>query len=416
MPSYACNTRNASGNVIEKVIEASDLSEAIFQLELGGLFPVRVTPVAPAVRKPSRPASRARSRRAGSGKKGGKVKRKELMQFSLQLSSSLSAGVPLVSGLESIRNLTRNESFKEVLSQIRADLETGRPLSEALKEHPQVFPAVYSATIGAGELSGTLDEMLENLAEFLEAEMEMRSDIRSAVMYPAIVMVTLCIAVAVLIVGVVPRFAAFYSGFNTELPLATRILITGSTFAQAYLPLILIAGAGLIFGVRRLVRRPAVRRAIDRFVLKIPVISNLITTAITLQVVQLLGLFTQAGVPIVEAMKTAADTTSNTKFKQDFLAVTDGISVGKSLTSALDAVDCLPMEARHMLANGESTGTMERACFAVVKHYKKELRYMTKTVATFIEPLLTLVLACVVLFVALAVFLPMWDLVKVVGK
>ncbi|NQU48885.1 MAG: type II secretion system F family protein [Planctomycetes bacterium] len=420
MTSFACRTRNEAGSVIEKVIQANSKREALTLLQRDGLFPISVSAVAvaeyalgnpPEVSKGSgRTLLTARQRKKG----GTKVSRKELMQFSLQLSGSLSAGIPIMGALKSVRGLIKNPNFKRVLAGICVDLESGISLSEAMEKHPRVFPAVYTGTISAGEKSGTLDNMLENLAEYLEADMEVRSDLKSAIMYPAIVIVTLCIAIVVLMVFVVPRFATFYSGFGSELPLATKILINGSDFISNNLLFIVGGLVALGFALKALLRRPKVQRKMDRIILKIPVIGKLVQTAITLQVIQILGLFTQAGVPILEALQTAASTTGNSKIKQDILNVATEISVGETMTTGMEKSDCFPQEARQMLANGESTGSMERACFAVVRRFKKELRYQTKTVATLIEPLLTLVLAVIVLFVALAVFLPMWDMVKVV--
>jgi type II secretory pathway component PulF len=420
MTSFACRTRNETGSVIEKVIQANSKREALSLLQRDGLFPISVSAVAVAEYVAGNPQEASR----GSGqtlltakqkKKGGsKVSRKELMQFSLQLSGSLSAGIPILGALKSVRSLTKNPNFKRVLAGICVDLESGISLSESMEKHPRVFPAVYTGTISAGEKSGTLDNMLENLAEYLEADMEVRSDLKSAIMYPAIVVITLCIAIVVLMVFVVPRFATFYSGFGSDLPLATKILIYGSDFISNNILAIAGGLVGFGFALRAFLRRPPVRRKMDRIVLKIPVIGKLVQTAITLQVIQILGLFTQAGVPILEALQTAASTTGNSKIKQDILNVATEISVGETMTTGMEKSNCFPQEARQMLANGESTGSMERACFAVVRRFKKELRYQTKTVATLIEPLLTLVLAVIVLFVALAVFLPMWDMVKVV--
>jgi type II secretory pathway component PulF len=420
MATFACRTRNAAGDVVEKIIDAASHREVMIRLEQDGLYPIQITstnqPLMPLATgfPEANPAREAPPKKRG--KKPGKVRRKELMQFSLQLSSSLDAGLPILDGVRSSIPLTRNQTFKQVLHQICSDIEGGCSFSEAMEKHPTVFPEVYIGTVAAGEKSGTLDQMLDNLAEFLEAEMEMRADVRSAIMYPAIVVATLCVAIVVLIVFVVPRFAAFYSGFDSELPLATRMLIGGSSFLENHYGVVLVGLVAVIFCTKRLLRMPKIRARCDEFLLRIPVLGRLIETSITLHVVQLMGLFSQAGVPILEALRTAADTIHNSKYKRDLQSVAAGISVGETLASGMDTVQCFPMEARHMLANGEATGSLERACQAATKRYKKELRYMTKSLATFIEPLLTLVLAVIVLFVALAVFLPMWDLVDVVGK
>jgi MSHA biogenesis protein MshG len=338
------------------------------------------------------------------------------MRFSLQLASSLGAGVPLIAGLQSIAAQTDDRAFQAVLRRIVLDIEGGLSLSAAMLRHPRTFPPVYARTVAAGEQSGTVDKMLNDLAEFLEAEMEVVSDVRSALLYPAIVVSTLCVAIAVLVLFVVPRFTEFYSRFGTDLPLPTRMLISGSRVLGEHGVLLVLALAGIVAGCVRFVRSPGGRSRVDRVLLRVPVVGRVIETAATLRVVQVLGLSTQAGLPMLESLELIASTTSNTTMRDEIRAVGAGVRSGETLADSMEAAGCFPPSARQMLASGEATGSLERACFAVGKHYRKELHYLTKNLATFIEPLLTLVLAGIVLFVALAVFLPMWDLVKVVQQ
>lgn len=417
MTAFACRTRDAAGTAVDRNVEAETVRDAMALLEADGLYPIEVTPVEEATtKKPAKQRASADSRQKKVSTKGAhrlKVGRKEVMQFSVQLGSSLEAGIPILQGIQACADMTRNTNFQQVLTEMAVDIEGGAPLSDAMRKYPGVFPHAYVGTVAAGEKSGTLEHMLENLVEFLEADLEVRSDVRSAIMYPAIVVVTLCIAVAVLVVFVVPRFTAFYSGFDSELPIATRALMSFSSFLQEHYALVLLGMVGVGFGLFRSMRVPAIAAVRDRFILRIPVLGKLIETSITLQVVQLLGLFTKAGVPILDAIRSSASTVGNTKIRQDLNTVADGISSGQTMASCMQEVDCFPPEARHMLANGESTGSMERACMSTAKRYKKELRTMTKTLATLIEPMLTLVLAGIVLFIALAVFLPMWDLANV---
>ncbi|MGB0951607.1 MAG: type II secretion system F family protein [Planctomycetota bacterium] len=417
MAAFACRSRDASGTAVETKVEADTVRDAMAQLEEDGLYPIEIHPIeAESADKPSKRAVSAAPEPKKAAPKGlhrVKVGRKEVMQFSVQLGSSLEAGIPILQSVQACADMTRNQNFQQVLQSMAVEIEGGAPLSDAMRQYPNVFPHAYVGTVAAGEASGTLEDMLENLVEFLEADLEVRSDVRSAIMYPAIVVVSLCLAVAVLVVFVVPRFTAFYSGFDTELPVATRMLMSFSTFLQEHYALVLLGMIGAGFALFRMMRIPVIATARDRFILKIPVLGKLIETSITLQVVQLLGLFTKAGVPILDAIRSAASTVGNTKIRQDLNVVADGISSGQTMAAGMQEVDCFPPEARHMLANGESTGSMERACMSTAKRYKKELRTMTKTLATLIEPMLTLVLAGIVLFIALAVFLPMWDLANV---
>ncbi|MFT5052291.1 MAG: MSHA biogenesis protein MshG [Chlamydiales bacterium] len=416
MTTFACKTRDASGAVVEKTLEAPSRRSAIQLLGESGLVPIRVDEArrklaADHPAKGSSPGSTATH--SGSPRNVDRsLKRKELMQFTLQLESALDAGISIPAALRSASQLTRNPKFQRVLDEVIVDIEGGLSLSSALRNYPKAFPEVYTGTLEAGEQSGKVEEMLGHLAEFLEAEIEIRNDVRSALLYPAIVLVTLCVAIAVMVVFVVPRFADFYSGFGSELPLVTRILVNGSTLVSAHLlPLVLGLG-GLLYGLKRLAGTRPGRRVVDRTLLRLPLVGTMLETALTLRAVQLLGLSCQAGLPVLDGLRLVAKTVPNTKYKEDLAPVIHGITTGESLSSSLEKASCFPLTARQMLATGEATGSLDRACFSIAKHYKRDLRYLTKNVSTMIEPLLTVVLAGIVLFVALAVFLPMWDLTK----
>lgn len=405
MTTFACRTRDSAGAVLERTIDADSKDDAISKLQSSGLIPIAVNELAGAGAERSRAAGRAVGRR---------VRPRSLLQFTIQLGSSISAGVPILTAIASIRDQTHDAGLRETLTRICSDVAGGLSLSDAMELHPRVFSDVYVNSVRAGEESGTLDQILGDLAEYLEADLEVRADVRSALLYPSIVITTLILAVSVLIVFVVPRFATFYSGFKTELPLPTRILIAVSTAVSEYFAYFVV---GLVlFGIAivKLASTRVGRSVVDRMVLRIPIVGRLIETSITLRVMQMLGLFTRAGVPILDGLRTIARTISNTRIRGELGAAAEAVTTGSSLSAGLEAAACFPPAVRQMIATGESTGSLERACFTVASQFKKELRYLTKNLATFIEPVLTLVLAVVVLFVALATFLPMWDLVKVV--
>jgi type II secretory pathway component PulF len=256
--------------------------------------------------------------------------------------------------------------------------------------------------------------MLDDLADYVEAEMEIRADIRSAVLYPCLVLSTLFVGMSILIFFVVPRFAVFYSSFKAELPLPTRSLIALSNFIQSYGPW--VAGGAVLLTITtvRLQRILAVRAWRDRTLQKIPIVGRMIETATTLQIARMLQLITRAGLPLLEGLETIAAAVRNAKSRADLREVAAGIATGATLAEGLDSARCLPIDARQIIATGEQTGTLNQACGVVAQQYKKELRYLTKNMSTFIEPLLTLFLAVVVLYVALAAFLPMWEMARVV--
>ena len=427
MATFECTSRDRQGQTVEKTLDAPTRRDAIASLEAAGLFPVEIKEILTGAGFPD-PADGGGAAKASDGgliapfgKKSagdqrvdGRLKGKALLNFTIQLNSMISAGVPILGALTSMAGFAENDRLRAILHQMSADLRSGDPLSVSMQRHPKAFSNEYSSSVAAGEHSGSLEDVLDNLADYVEADMELRSDVRSAILYPIIVLATLSLAIGVLILFVVPRFAKFYEGFDTELPLPTRILIGVSNGMTGYLPIVLLGLVGAFFGVRHLLRTPKGREFREAFWSKVPVFGHLIETANTLRVTQMLGLFTNAGVPILQGLTTIAATTSSQKMRRRIMDVSSFVASGRTLADSLEAANCLPPTARHMLASGESTGNLARACSAVSAQYKKELSYVTKNLSTLVEPMLTLLLAGVVLFVALAVFLPMWDMVKVI--
>lgn len=406
MGTFLCTTRDRSGALVEKTIAAGSEREALMTLEQSGLVPIRV-------RSATKNEGRASDRiDLGDTLRKEALKSKQLQQLSLQLGSSLQAGIPILTALRTTGLSSSSASMRAILAQLTEDIEGGLPLSAAMRRFPRAFPEVYVSTITAGERTGSIDELMFNLNEYLENEMELRNQLRSALMYPLIVGGTLCLAVAILVIFIVPRFAVFYTGMGAKLPLPTQLMVSGSSFVSNNI-LWLIGGlVTLVFGWLRCARTGKGRSVLDRLLLRIPVLGRMIESAITLRVVQILGVTVNAGLPLLEGLELMEATTTNTKFKRDLRGVVVGIRQGESLASSMEAAGCFPTTARQMLANGEVSGSMGNACKALTRQYQRELRSQTKDLTTLIEPLLTLCLAVIVLFVALAAFLPMWNMTK----
>lgn len=410
MTTFQCKSRDAAGTVNESTITADNQRAAMAQLKASGLFPISIREfhgrIAAATKTDSSQPARVR----------GRVKTKDVGQFTEQLASLMSAGVPILSGLTSIAQQSQSEAFGAVLKSLYADVEGGMSLSAAMAKHPAAFNEAYVNSVAAGEASGTLEKFLLNLAEFIEADLEVRSDVRTALLYPTILITTLGAAVTVLVIFVVPRFAGLYGGMSSDLPLPTLILMGTSTMVTQHFLKVVVAlvVAGWLFA--KYARTEAGRNTLDRLLLRVPVIGRLIGIAVTLRVMQMMELFHHAGVPVIEGLRIISRTVSNRRFRSDLDAVSESVASGESLSGAMQANDCFSPAVRQMIATGESTGSLERSYSSVAVQLKKELKYLTKNLATFIEPILTLFLACIVLFIALATFLPMWNLAQVMQK
>ena len=409
MTLYACKTRDTQGVVIKKTIVADSKQEVQRQLQDRGLFAIQI-------REQRQVGGSSKSTSTGPSILGRRVSGQEILRLTWQLGSSIAAGVPILTALESIQEQTSDVALKAVLGEMCSDVEGGMSLSSAMASHPRAFSTVYVNTVAAGERTGSLEQLLDNLADFQEADLEARADVRSALIYPAIVIGVLCLAVSVLMIFVVPRFAAFYTGFGADLPLPTRMLIGFSTALTEYLMPVLAGVALCGYGLTRFLRSSPGKRQADRLMLRLPVIGSVIKISILLRVVQMLGLFSQAGLPVLNGLEIIAGATNNTRYRQALRKAAADVAAGESLSESLKETGTFPPAFRQMIATGESSGSLEKSCLTMALQYKKQLRYLTKNLAILIEPLLTLVLAGIVLFVALATFLPMWDLVKVIRK
>lgn len=412
MTTFACKSRDEAGELVHSTVEARSPREAMAKLSAERLCPIQVTAAA----RDAATRIGARGARVSTGRTAqGRIKRRDVLRFTTQLAAALRAGVPILTSVRLQREQARNPALGEMLADIHDHVEGGQPLSSALARHPKHFPEAYVNSVAAGELSGALDELLENLAGFLEADMEIRSDVRSALTYPAILVGTLGLAVSVLMVFVVPRFTVLYSDSGGDLPLPTQLLVAASAAVTDYALVTVVALVGLAFAFARWVRTERGRLIFDGLVLRIPVIGGLIRTAVTLRSVQMLGLFCHVGLPVLEGLATIVRTTGNRVLRAELERASTAVACGETLSNGLESAGCFDPAVRQMIMAGESTGSLEDSCRTVGEQLKKDLAYITKNLATFIEPLMTLMLAGIVLFVALATFLPMWDMVKVVG-
>jgi len=399
--TFACKTRDSAGAVVQRTIEADSQREIAALLRADGLFPIQIKKI----RSGSSSAGRSDGRSPGK-----RIKPRQVLDFTSRLAASLGAGVPILSSIALMRDQCSNPAFKELLADIYSDVEGGQPLSTALSAHPRAFDDVFVNSVAAGEASGSLDAILGTLAEFTEADMAVRNDVRSALMYPAILISTLGMAITVLMIFVVPRFTVLYSDMGSDLPLPTLILVGfSSAFTHYFWPVACALGA-LGYGLHRYLRTPRGRLKADSLLLHVPVIGGLIETAITLRAVQMLGLFCHVGMPILDGLGLIARTTRNSKIRGKLEDLANSVACGETLSSAMEAVECFDPAVRQMIQTGEVTGSLEMSCETVTVQLRKDLSYLTRNLSTFIEPLMTLGLAVIVLFVALATFLPMWDM------
>ena len=343
-------------------------------------------------------------------KKFQKVKLEELIVFSQQFSTLYKAGLPLLTGLRSLKEQTSNQKFKEILEEIGLQIEGGNTLFGSMSKYPDVFPVVYVNMIRAGETSGKLGESLDRFVTLADRELRTRQRVKETTRYPKIVIFSVVIAFVVLLAFVIPRFAQIFAQFKTTLPLPTRMMIGINNLFQNYWYLVLPAFVFIPILLTRYIRTENGRIFWDRLKIRIPVFGRLFLIATLSRFTHTFVMLNRSGIPILQILKITSTTVNNVILSQSIEEISRKVREGKSLADAMRESGKFTPLVIQMVAVGESSGTFDEMLARITEYYDIELENSIKKMTTYIEPVLTLFLGVVVLFLALAVFLPWWNM------
>lgn len=403
MAAFRYRARNPAGAPQQGMLDAADLDHAIEQVRRLGLVPVRLETY-----EPEAPVERFRLLRLEK-----RVQPRDLILFTRQLETMLDSGLPLLSALTILHQQSTHPRLRAAIDRVRADVEQGSTLTEAMRRHPRVFPPLYANLIHAGEEGGLIVPMLDRLATLLESEAETAQRIRSATFYPILIIVELLLAFTVLLKFVLPRFASLFRKFGAELPLPTRILIGVSDATERYwLPGIVLVAAAAVAAALWL-RTPRGRRWLDETLLSIPVLGPILLKASMSRVARVLSALIAGGTPIVQALTITRGVAGNRVIEEDLETMRTGVVAGTGLAESVRESKFFPPLVLKMMAVGEETGALDKMLLRVSRYYDQDVDYLVKNLSTAIEPVLLLILGAAVLFTALAVFLPLWNLMNV---
>ena len=341
-----------------------------------------------------------------------KVKPEEIILFSQQLSTLYKAGLPLLSGLKGLRDQIMNQRFKEILEEIGLQVEGGNTLFGAMSKHPDVFSVVYLNMIRAGETSGRLGESLDRYVALADRELRSRQKVKEATRYPKIVVFSVIIAFIVLLAFVIPRFAQVYAQFNTTLPLPTRIMIGTNNLFHHYWYLILPEFLLIPILVRRYIRTEKGRVFWDRLKTRIPGFGRLFVIAALSRFAHTFVMLNKSGIPILQTLEVTSTTINNVVISQSIEEISRQVREGRTLADSMKETGRFTPLVIQMVGVGETTGTLDEMLIRITEYYDIELENAIKKMTTYIEPALTLFMGVVVLFLALAVFLPWWNMAK----
>lgn len=401
MPVYRYRAATVAGEAQAGVVDAPDLDGAIEVVHRMGLTPIRLEQSA-ASRHAAAPASFFQKR----------VSTRDLILFVRQLETMLEAGLPILSSLEILHQQTAHPTLKAAIDRVRSDVEQGSTLTEALRRHPRVFPAVFTSLIHAGEEGGLLAAMLDRVGGLLEYEEETEQRIRSATFYPTLIVAELGVAFLVLVKFVLPRFASLFRNLNAELPLPTRILIGASDFFDRWWYLVVMVGIAAVASGVVWSRTEKGRRRLDHWTLTAPLFGPIFQKTIMSRFARVLAALIAAGIPILQALQVARGVAGNKIVEDEVDRMRDGVTAGMGLAEAVEGRDVFPPLVVKMLAVGQETGAIDKMLVRVARYFDRDVDYAVKNLSTAIEPVLLAVLGAAVLFTALAVFLPLWNLMN----
>jgi len=403
MPTYRYSAFTSGGAEVSGTVDAGTLNEARLQLKQKGLFAKEIAPA----------LDGGASRTSFSfGSK--KVSVPDLSLATRRLATLLGSAVPVYEAVATLWEQEAPGELKRVLGRVRDRLAEGKGLAQALAEEPAVFSESYVGMVQAGEASGALEVVLERLAEFQEDQAEVRSRITTALAYPSLMVVVGGGVMLFLLAFVVPKIVAVFQESKATLPFITIVLIKVSTLIRKGWWALLILGAALVFGAKRMARQEAFLQKRDRLLLKVPLVGTLWQRLILSRFAKVLGLLLASGVPIIKALEITGEAVVNREYKSYLVQARETLIQGGSLSASLKVSPLFPPLLTHMTAVGEKSGELDQMLIKAGSAFEKEFNASVTRSMALLEPFLVLGMGLCVGFVVLAVLLPIFQLNELV--
>ncbi|MEH6822973.1 MAG: type II secretion system inner membrane protein GspF [Motiliproteus sp.] len=396
MTAYNYRALDAKGSAKKGTLEADSERQARQQLRDLGLLPTQVDAVSDQTEQQHKTGFRLELA----------LSRSDVALFTRQLSTLVEASIPLEEALHAITRQTDNKKLKSTVLAIRTRILEGHSLADALSQFPRSFSELYRAMVAAGEQSGSLGQVLMRLAEYSENQQQIRGKIQVALIYPAALTTVATGVIMLLMTYVVPKVVAQFEHMDQTLPLLTRIVITLSDGLQAYGLHLLGLIIAIILLLRWLLSKPALRLAWHRMQLRIPLIRRFILTQQSLQFARTLSILVGSGLDLMQSLNVATAPVTNLFLKQAVINATERVREGSSLANALEQSGSFPPMLVYMIASGEQSGELEQMLARAAENQQAEFENRVAWLVGLFEPVLILVMGCVVLAIVLAILLP----------
>ncbi|MBU6271793.1 MAG: type II secretion system F family protein [Betaproteobacteria bacterium] len=347
--------------------------------------------------------------------RGRKVTEKDITLFTRQLATMMRAGVPLLQAFDIVAKGTENGSVARLFTEIKSDVETGTALSEAFRRYPLYFDDLFCNLVGAGEQAGILDDLLERLAVYKEKMQALKGKIKSALFYPTAVMGVAAIVVTIIMLFVIPAFKSVFEGFGASLPAPTLMVIAMSDIVVAYWWLIFgLLFAGIYFLLQAWRRSAAVQVAVDRGLLRLPILGEVIRKASIARWLRTLSTMFAAGVPLVEALDSVGGASGNHVYLTATRRIQGEVSTGTSLTVAMQNANVFPNMVMQMASIGEESGSLDDMLGKAADIYEREVDEAVASLSSLLEPIIMAFLGVVIGGLVVAMYLPIFKMGQVV--
>ncbi len=401
--TYAYRVRDKQGKLLEGTVEGDSTTLVANKLRSMGYVPVAID------KKSGGALKKELNLSFGSG-----VKLKDISIFSRQFATMINSGLSLLRSLYILAEQTENKKFAGIINEVREDVEKGASLSQALAKHPAVFNDLYVSMVKSGEIGGVLDAVLLRLSSTIEKQVELRGKIKSAMTYPVAVLSLVVMIVTAMLLFIVPIFADLYDDLGGTLPLPTRVLLfVSSMLTKFFIPIaILVVIAAYLF--RRWIKTDAGRQVWDRFKLRVPILGGLVQKTALTRFSSTLSSLLRSGVPILESLEIVSDTVSNTVMSKAVKDVQNSVKGGESIARPLAAHKIFPPMVTQMMAVGEETGALDEMLEKIGKFYEDEVEATVNALTSLMEPILIVILGGAVGAMVVALYMPMFNIIKLI--
>ena len=400
MGLFTYQATDASGRSVDGSLEAKDERALVDKLQRMGYFPIDIR----------KGGDERMAEPAGRGFFSTRIPGRSVTNFTHELSVMLDAGLPLDRALTILAELEKNAVFRSVILDVHKGIHSGATLASCLARHPEVFSGIYVSTVRAGEAGGALEPVLSRIKRFMEETDKLKEEIKSAMIYPLLLTCVGGAAITLMLLFVIPKFTAIFADMGGVMPLSTRMLLGVSEGFSRYWWVIAGASAVVVLSAVRLLKTDEGRLFFDRFRLEVPFFGEVHRKTVISRFSRTLGTLMQGGLPILDALDIAVETTGNSFMSGRITPLIEGVRRGRGIAGPLKETGAFPPLAVHLLTVGEETGKLDEMLLRLADNYDRDIATAIKRILSLMEPLIILIMAVVVGFVVISLLMAIFSL------